>query len=115
MKFTDLSLPLAALVFAAMISSCANPSASDRAAARQRADNSSELAVSQPVTNSYEIADSVVHAAAPAAAAPAAAQEGKGDAVKGKEVFDQCAICHNVDSDEEKMELAPKVSSRSRS
>jgi cytochrome c2 len=27
----------------------------------------------------------------------------KGDAAKGKEVFSQCAICHNADSDEKKM------------
>lgn len=27
----------------------------------------------------------------------------KGDAAKGKEVFEQCAICHNADSDEKKM------------
>jgi len=28
---------------------------------------------------------------------------GKGDAAKGKETFEQCAICHNVDTDEKKM------------
>jgi cytochrome c len=35
----------------------------------------------------------------------AAAQksEGKGDAAKGKETFEQCAVCHNVDTDEKKM------------
>jgi len=27
----------------------------------------------------------------------------KGDPVKGKEVFEQCAVCHNVDSDEKKI------------
>ena len=27
----------------------------------------------------------------------------KGDAAKGKETFDQCAVCHNVDTDEKKM------------
>ncbi len=26
-----------------------------------------------------------------------------GDAAKGKEVFEQCAVCHNVDSDEKKI------------
>jgi cytochrome c2 len=36
-----------------------------------------------------------------AAAGPKA--EGKGDAAKGKEAFEQCAICHNVDTDEKKM------------
>jgi cytochrome c2 len=37
----------------------------------------------------------------------AVAQEDKkaaaGDAEKGKEVFEQCAACHNVDTDEKKM------------
>ena len=28
---------------------------------------------------------------------------GKGDAAKGKVVFEQCAVCHNPDSDEKKM------------
>lgn len=28
---------------------------------------------------------------------------GAGDAAKGKEVFEQCAVCHNADSDEKKM------------
>jgi cytochrome c2 len=28
---------------------------------------------------------------------------GKGDAAKGKEVFEQCAVCHNADSEEKKM------------
>ena len=27
----------------------------------------------------------------------------KGDAAKGKEVFEQCAVCHNADSTEKKM------------
>ena len=27
----------------------------------------------------------------------------KGDAVKGKEVFDQCSVCHNADTAERKM------------
>jgi cytochrome c2 len=27
----------------------------------------------------------------------------KGDAAKGKEVFEQCAVCHNADSAEKKM------------
>jgi len=27
----------------------------------------------------------------------------KGDPAKGKEVFEQCAVCHNADSDEKKM------------
>jgi cytochrome c2 len=27
----------------------------------------------------------------------------KGDAAKGKDVFEQCSVCHNADSDEKKM------------
>jgi cytochrome c len=38
------------------------------------------------------------------AASLAFAQDKKaGDAAKGKEVFEQCAVCHNADSDEKKM------------
>ena len=29
--------------------------------------------------------------------------QGKGDAAKGKEVFEQCTVCHNADSTEVKM------------
>ena len=32
----------------------------------------------------------------------------KGDAAKGKEVFEQCSVCHNADSDEKKMGPALK-------
>jgi mono/diheme cytochrome c family protein len=32
-----------------------------------------------------------------------AALAAKGDAAKGKEVFGQCAVCHNADSTEQKM------------
>jgi len=32
-----------------------------------------------------------------------AADQKKGDAAKGKEVFEQCAMCHNVDTPEKKM------------
>jgi len=35
-----------------------------------------------------------------AALAPA---QKKGDAEKGKEVFEQCSVCHNVDTDEKKI------------
>ena len=28
---------------------------------------------------------------------------GKGDSARGKAVFEQCAVCHNADSDEKKM------------
>ena len=36
------------------------------------------------------------------ASLPASAQD-KGDAAKGKEVFDQCSGCHNADTTEKKM------------
>jgi cytochrome c len=32
-----------------------------------------------------------------------AAHAAKGDAAKGKEIFQQCGVCHNADSDEKKM------------
>jgi len=32
-----------------------------------------------------------------------AGQSAKGDAAKGKETFDQCGVCHNIDTDEKKM------------
>ena len=32
-----------------------------------------------------------------------AVAQGKGDPKKGKEVFEQCGVCHNVDTDEKKM------------
>ena len=32
----------------------------------------------------------------------------KGDPAKGKEVFEQCAVCHNTDSDEKKIGPALK-------
>ncbi len=33
----------------------------------------------------------------------AAFAQKKGDAAKGKEVFEQCGVCHNADSEEKKM------------
>ena len=33
----------------------------------------------------------------------AAAKADKGDPAKGKELFEQCSVCHNVDTDEKKM------------
>lgn len=35
--------------------------------------------------------------------APAFAQNATGDAAKGKEVYEQCGVCHNADSEEKKM------------
>src|SRR5436305_12420586 len=37
------------------------------------------------------------------AAGPKAGAGKAGDAAKGKETFEQCAVCHNVDSPEKKM------------
>ena len=48
------------------------------------------------------IVSSVSAAALFALVALAPAQK-KGSADKGKEVFDQCAVCHNVDNDEKKI------------
>lgn len=36
-------------------------------------------------------------------AVPAFAADDKGDPAKGKEVFEQCSVCHNSDSTEKKM------------
>jgi cytochrome c len=33
----------------------------------------------------------------------ASARKAQGDAAKGKDVFEQCQVCHNVDTDEKKM------------
>jgi cytochrome c len=32
-----------------------------------------------------------------------AADKKEGDAAKGKEVFEQCGVCHNIDTDEKKI------------
>ena len=50
-------------------------------------------------------ASSLILCAALTLGMAAAAQKpgGKGDVAKGKEAFEQCAICHNVDNDEKKM------------
>jgi mono/diheme cytochrome c family protein len=53
------------------------------------------------IKSTLNIAGSVLLGAALMTAAPA--QDGKGDAAKGKQVFEQCSICHNVDSPEKKM------------
>jgi cytochrome c2 len=46
---------------------------------------------------------SLVLAGAATVSVPAVTAAQKGDAAKGKEVFEQCAVCHNADSDEKKM------------
>jgi cytochrome c len=42
-------------------------------------------------------------AAACAAMLMAGSAKAAGDAAKGKETFEQCGVCHNVDTDEKKM------------
>ena len=42
-------------------------------------------------------------AALVAAVAAPAQKNAKGDAAKGKEAFEQCAVCHNAESTEKKM------------
>jgi cytochrome c len=37
------------------------------------------------------------------AVAPKSSAQKAGDAEKGKEVFEQCGVCHNADSEEKKM------------
>ena len=45
----------------------------------------------------------IVSAALVLGMATLAPAQKKGDAAKGKEVFEQCAVCHNVDTDEKKV------------
>jgi cytochrome c len=45
----------------------------------------------------------VIAAGAALLVAGSAKAADKGDAAKGKEVFEQCSVCHNVDTDEKKM------------
>jgi mono/diheme cytochrome c family protein len=49
------------------------------------------------------VAFSVLFCSIVSAGFAAAQKSGKGNAAKGKELFEQCAICHNVDSPEKKM------------
>lgn len=97
MKRTNLLLPLATLACAAWMISCTSQSPANRAAVQPV--DASQTGTAAPAPSATAESGSVVHAAE----GTAAAEEGKGDVAKGKTVFDQCAICHNVDSDEEKM------------
>ena len=53
----------------------------------------------------FAVGSAIVFATLALSFSVAAAQKpgGKGDVAKGKEAFEQCAICHNVDNDEKKM------------
>jgi mono/diheme cytochrome c family protein len=55
------------------------------------------------VRRTFGLAGSILACAWLLAAAPAQDKGGKGDVAKGKAVFEQCAICHNVDSPDQKM------------
>jgi cytochrome c len=50
-----------------------------------------------------KLAYSLCSAALIVSAASLSAQDKAGDAAKGKEVFEQCSVCHNSDSAEKKM------------
>jgi cytochrome c len=50
-----------------------------------------------------KLAFSLCSAALIIGSASLSAQDKKGDAAKGKEVFEQCGVCHNADSTEKKM------------
>lgn len=110
MKLTDLSITLAVVLCAAWVASCTGNPSTERASSPPM--NQSQAVQSAPAPQAPEInADASAVSAAPvaaeplatpAAAAPAPAK-GKGDAAKGKTVFEQCAICHNVDTSEDKV------------
>ncbi len=53
----------------------------------------------------FAVSSAIVFATLALSFSVASAQKpgGKGDVAKGKEAFEQCAICHNVDNDEKKM------------
>jgi cytochrome c len=55
------------------------------------------------IRQKFLAASSLIVCAALAVSLSAARVPGKADAAKGKEAFEQCAICHNVDNDEKKM------------
>lgn len=110
MKTTH-KLPMWILAGAAtfgLLAGCASQPQAERPAARQRSHGSSEAAAASAADATSSAATSAsasdrsgsVPVVLAAAAAP---QEGAGDATAGKETFEQCAICHNVDSDEAKM------------
>ena len=50
-----------------------------------------------------KLALSAAIAALLAGTLPAQKKQASGDAAKGKELFEQCSVCHNADSDEKKM------------
>ena len=108
MKLTGILLTLAAIVCAAWMTSCASQTQAERAPGHSGDISKTETsAADRNAQDAARSSASVVHAA-PGTATAATAEGSKGDAEKGKGVFEQCAICHNVDSDEEKMGPALK-------
>lgn len=55
------------------------------------------------VRHTLAFAGSVLLCASLAVGLMAGPKADKGDAAKGKDTFEQCAVCHNVDTDEKKM------------
>lgn len=108
MKLTGILLTLAAIACAAWMTSCASQAPAERASGPSGDPVKTETSAADPnAQDAARSSASVVHAA-PGTATAATAEGSKGDAEKGKAVFEQCAICHNVDSDEEKMGPALK-------
>ncbi|MCU0228110.1 MAG: cytochrome c [Bryobacterales bacterium] len=101
--------PVIALMIASVVmAGCSSQSQPERAAARQttagqtsvgRAATAVQEATMVSATEPTNSGVQLVKAAGPAAAA----QDADGNVEAGKETFEQCGVCHNVDSDEAKM------------
>lgn len=107
MKSVRFSFALSAATLAAMVLlvGCAGPQQDPRPAARQRAlppsANADNRIPAKPIDPPSSIP--VVQAASPVAQDASADAPAQGNATEGKETFEQCSICHNVDNDEAKM------------
>jgi cytochrome c len=55
------------------------------------------------IRRTFSIAGSILFCMTLAVGVAAGNKAAKGDSQKGKAVFEQCALCHNVDSPEKKM------------
>ena len=55
------------------------------------------------VRRAFAVAGSILLCASLGVRVASGHKADKGDAAKGKELFEQCAVCHNVDTDEKKM------------
>jgi cytochrome c len=107
MKSVRPLLALFAVSLAAMLLlvGCASSREDTRPAARQRPISSSPSTAKPKVAidNRESAAIPVVQAASPVAQEAPDTKEAKGNPEQGKETFEQCSICHNVDNDEAKM------------